>query len=197
MKKTRPRSPATLCAAVVLLALCSSAAHAQANKDDKPELNAGVIFGRDIMFVVKAPEGWVLDGESGARQGLAAVFYPKGSSWKDGAAVMYVNTACRCGVKSLEEFVEGDVKRFREGSPSLKVADGPALKPGGGQRVLVKRFSGDGNGNVESVAYVEEGEEFLLFVLTARTQKDFDASASAFDQLVSSYRFVGKFVSKD
>jgi hypothetical protein len=203
MKKRHTRAPSApralpiLCAAFALALLCAPAARAQSKEGGGPDPNAGVIFGKTIMFVVKAPEGWVLDGKSGASQGLAAVSYPEGSSWKDGAAVMYVNTACRCGAKSLEEFVEGDVKRFREGAPGLKVSDGPALKLEGGQKVLVKRFSGDENGNVESVAYVDEGDEFLLFVLTARTRKDFDASAEAFDRMVSSYRFVGRFVGKD
>lgn len=196
MKTTRPRALLTLGAALMLLTLCSSAASAQAKKDDRKEPDGTMLFGKDIIFVVKAPEGWVLDDEGGAKQGVTAIFNPKGSSsWKESAVFMYVNAVCRCGAKSLGEFIEGDVKKFREHSPELKVSDGPAMKLEGGQEVPVKLFNI--GSRVESVVYVEAGETVLIFVLTSRTQKDYDASMSAFSQFISSYRFVGQFQDKD
>jgi hypothetical protein len=195
MKTTLTRAFLTLSAALMLLTLCASAASAQAKKDDKKESDGTILFGRDIMFVVKAPEGWVIDSESGAKQGVTAMFYPEGSSWKESVVFMYVNAACRCGAKSLEEFIEGDVKKFREHSPELKVSDGPAMKLEGGQEIPLKHFSTDSR--VESVVYVGEGETILIFVLTSRTQKDYDASMSLLNKLVSSYRLVGTFPNKD
>ena len=196
MKTTHARAFLTLGAALVFLTLCASAASAQAKKDDRKEPDGIILFGKDIMFAVKAPEGWLLDEGGGARPRVTAIFNPKGSSsWEESVVFMYVNAVCRCGAKSLEEFIEGDVKKFREHSPDLKVSDGPAMKLEGGQEVPVKHFStGD---RVESVVYVEEGETVLIFVLTSRTQKDFDASMGAFNQFISSYRFVGRFASKD
>src|SRR3712207_2954715 len=137
MKTIRPRALLTLGAALVLLALCAPAARAQENKDARKGSDGNILFVRDMMFAVKAPEGWVLEG---GRQGVTAVLYPKGSSWKESVVVMYVNAACVCGAKSLEEFVEGDVKKYREHSPDLKVSDGPALKLDGGPEIPVKHF---------------------------------------------------------
>lgn len=194
MKTTLTRALLTLSAALMLVTLCAPAALAQAKKDDKKEPDGTMLFGKDIVFVVKAPEGWVIDDEGSAKQGVTAILSPKGSSWKESVAFMYVNAVCRCGAKSLEEFIDGDVKKFREHSPELKVSDGPAMKLEGGQEVPVKHFS---TNRVESVVYVEAGETVLIFVLTSRAQKDHDASMSLFNQFVSSYKLVGTFPNKD
>src|SRR6185295_8947918 len=53
--------------------------------------DSGIIYGKNYSFALMAPKGWVLDTTSGRQQGLQAVFYPNGSSWKNGAAVMYAN----------------------------------------------------------------------------------------------------------
>ena len=174
--------------AVCLLALCALAAHAQDAKPDAEDKNTGLVFGKDYAFAVTAPDGWVLDTESGIQQGLHAVFYPTGSSWKESQAVMYVNAAAK--PDTLDKFVEGDVANFRKGSPRLKVSDEEPLTVEGKQRVVAKRFVEDQLGNFEAVAYVEESKVVVTLVLSARTQGEFDAALPAFRRLVSSYRFV-------
>ncbi len=174
--------------AVCLVLLCCLAARAQDARPDARDGHPGIVYGKDHVFVVKAPEGWVLDNESGVGQGLRAVFYPVGSSWKEGRAVMYVNTAAKPG--TLENFVEGDVAEFRKNAPGLKVTDDAAPPVEGRQRVVVKRFKDDRYGNHEAVAYVEESKVVVMFVLTARTKGDFESALPAFRKLVSSYRFI-------
>ena len=174
--------------AACLIILCSLAAHAQEARAGAGDKDTGVVFGKDYAFAVTAPGGWVLDTESGIQQGLHAVFYPAGSSWKEGQAVMYVNAAAK--PDTLEKFVEADVASFRKGSPRLKVSDEGPLAVDGRQRVVAKRFVEDQLGNYEAVAYVEEGKVVVTLVLSARTQGEFDAALPAFRKLVSSYRFV-------
>ena len=48
----------------------------------------GIVYGPKAAFNISAPEGWVLDNESGVDQGLPCVLYPKGSTWADANAVM-------------------------------------------------------------------------------------------------------------
>jgi hypothetical protein len=50
---------------------------------------AGIVYGPSCAFLIKAPPHWVLDNESGQRQGLSCVFYPEGSSWAEADTVMY------------------------------------------------------------------------------------------------------------
>jgi hypothetical protein len=184
--------PRRTLSALFILLLCCLAAHAQegGKKDAAREPKTGMVYGKDLAFFITAPGGWVLDNESGVRQGLHAVFYPEGSSWQESKAVMYANAAPKGGADTLEKFIEGDVEKFRENSPALSVTDDAPLPVDGKERVLVRRFSGGNPPNFEAVAYVEEEKSVVMIVLSARTRKDFDDALPAFRRLVSSYRFL-------
>jgi hypothetical protein len=177
--------------AACLVLLCCLGARAQdAEPRPRDAANAGIVYGKDHAFVIKAPDGWVLDNQSGVRQGLQAVFYPEGGSWKGSKAVMYVNGAGKSADDTLEKFIERDVAGYREHSPGLRVSDGEAPPLAGKERVIVKGFSGDRGGAFEAVAYVEESKVVVTLVLHARTPQDFADAMPAFRQLVSSYRFL-------
>ncbi len=72
---------------------------------------AGILVGSDYAFSIAAPPGWVLDGAAGKKQGLCAVVYEDGRSWKDAAIVMYANTASKKveGQETLQELMDFDV----------------------------------------------------------------------------------------
>ena len=53
----------------------------------------GIVYGPKAAFNIAAPEGWVLDNQAGAEQGLPCVLYPKGSSWADAKTIMYAEIA--------------------------------------------------------------------------------------------------------
>ena len=53
----------------------------------------GIVYGPKAAFNIGAPEGWVLDNESGKEHGLPCVLYPKGDSWADARTVMYAKIA--------------------------------------------------------------------------------------------------------
>jgi len=52
----------------------------------------GIVYGSDYAFGLTAPKGWMLDNESGVSQGMHAVFYPKGGSWKGSTIVAYASS---------------------------------------------------------------------------------------------------------
>ena len=183
------------CIVIALMLLCISV-HAQ-EKSEKSG-NSGIIYGANHAFTLTAPKGWVLDNTSGKGQGLQAVFYPEGSSWKNGAAVMYANVYQKKNVKeeSLEKVIAGDIDEYKKRSPELKITDAEPLLTAKDVRVkdkkaIIKYFTGDENGNHEAVAYVDEGKVVVMLVLTARSKKDFESSLSAFKELVGSYFFLG------
>src|SRR5260370_10752719 len=90
---------------------------------------SGIIYGKGYSFALTTPKGWVLDTTSGRQQGLQAVFYPKGSSWKTGAAVMYANVYQKTDPtkESLQTIIANDLADFRKKSPNLKVVDADAI----------------------------------------------------------------------
>lgn len=154
--------------------------------------SSGMIYGEGHAFLLTAPVGWVLDSESGVKQGLHAVFYPAGSSWADAPAVMYANTAWRDTMKNepLESFIVGDVSEARSKSSRLQVARVPAITTEDGKLAEVRVFTGDTWGNREKVAYIQERRVFVLLTLTAKSRASFARSAPAFDSLVRSYQFL-------
>lgn len=181
--------------AIILMLLCS---FAEAQERSGGGGGSGIIYGKNYAFTLTAPKGWVLDDTSGRSQGLQAVFYPEGSSWDKGAAVMYANVYLKRDSKeeSLEKVIAGDVADYKKRSAKLKVTDAEPLPTRRDERVkdkkaAVKYFTGDENGNDEAVAYIAEGQVVVMLALTARTKKDFESSLPAFKELVGSYFFLG------
>ena len=179
-------------ALVFLLVLCSGG-KAQQDTEKSGNNNSGIIYGQDHVFVLTAPKGWVLDNKSGVSQGLQAVFYPEGSSWKSGTVVMYANTYHKRNVteETLEKVVAGDVTEFKKKSEKLRVVEAAPLPTRKDKKAVVRYFDGDTFGNSEAIAYLDEGKVVVMLVLSARTKKEFEAGLPAFNELVSSYLFLG------
>jgi len=163
------------------------------------EMGTGIVYGDDHAFAVRAPRGWVLDNRSGVPDGLQAVFYPTGSTWRDSRAVMYVNTTGKHAkgegkssgsTGALQAFVAADVRRFRQESPGVFVSDSPSLTTKDGKTALIRTFTGDKWKNREAVAYIDEPTIVAMIVLSSRDEGTFEKCFPAFEQLVASYEFI-------
>jgi len=150
----------------------------------------GLVYGERHAFFIDAPSGWTLDTKSGVSEGLHAVFYPTGTSWKNAPAVMYVNTAARRPGKTLAAFVQDEIAGFHETNPKLVVKDGEPIAIPGREPAMVRYLSGDQWDNREAIAYLNEKRVFVLFVLTCRTEESYSSSLAAFRTLVGSYDFL-------
>jgi hypothetical protein len=184
---------------ILFLLTFFTAATAQTEKPAaKPEskteaANSGILLFRGSSFMLAAPKNWVMDSQSGAGAGLPAVFYPQGSSWSQGKAVMYANVWVKTNPaqETLEKVIEVDVKAFKDRSDKLKVTDGEALATSkSDKKATVKYFTGDPFGNHEAIAYIDEGKTVSMIVLSSRTREDFEKSLAAFKELVGSYFFL-------
>ena len=173
------------------LILLTVSIYAQTKTDDPKSIGTGIIYGQNHAYMLTAPKDWVMDNQSGVSQGIHAVFYPKGSSWNKGIVVMYTNVMAKANEKqSLQDLIDQDIRGFKQNSPNLKIEDGETLTLEKGKSAVVKKFSNDANGNYESVAYISESKVAVIIVLTSRSKKDYEASLSAFRELVASYLFV-------
>src|SRR5438094_8502140 len=85
----------------------------------------GIVYGAKAAFNISAPEGWVLDNEAGAEQGLPCVLYPKGSSWSDAKTVMYAKIAST-QYEDVDKFVAIAIKEMkdRRGLQKTKIESG-------------------------------------------------------------------------
>jgi hypothetical protein len=176
-----------------LLAFASVCAAAQDRRQDGGgDGDSGILYGSDYSFVVKAPKGWVLDDASAKSQGLDAVFYPAGSSWKESAAVMYVGIGRKVSEKdSIDGVIARDITDFKKAAPGLKVIDAQAMPLARGkERVVVKYFIDAEGGTHEAVAYVDESKVVVMLVLSSKTKERFESSLPALKELAASYFFL-------
>src|SRR6266550_6942485 len=85
----------------------------------------GIVYGPKAGFNISAPEGWVVDNESGKGQDLTCVLYPKGSSRSDAKTVMYAKLAGPQW-EDVNAFVAMAIKEMKakHGTPKEKIASG-------------------------------------------------------------------------
>ncbi len=159
--------------------------------DIVPE-GGGIIFGEDHVFSLEAPKGWVLDNESGLSMGLHAVFYPKGSTWKDSKIVAYARSRpLDDEVKNVEDQVASVIKHFHStGHPDYEGKKAKTIETEGDQKGTIYHFSGDQWGNYEAVCYFTEKKTINYVVLNCRDKKSFEGALEAFEALGKSYLFI-------
>jgi hypothetical protein len=187
------------CSSLVAMLLFVYAAPALQEKSKSVEdtANSGLIYGTDHSFTLTAPTGWVLDNSSGVSQGLHAVFYRRGSSWKDAVAVMYARAVHKNSEKkTLEDVVQADVADFKKSSKDSTATDGSPLPTRDKKTALVRFFYDGANKNYEAVAFIDEPKVVVLLALTSRTKDDYENSLAAFKELVGSYYFISDKVNQ-
>lgn len=155
--------------------------------DDK---NVGILYGENFVYSVTAPQGWVLDNQSGSELGVDAVFYPKNSSWSDTKVFFYPNVTTKKKGDSLTSFIQYDVANYRNKRKTKSIADGTPITVRSGKTVPVKYFLGDMNGNYEACAYVDEKNVVVFLVISSKEEKLFRQSLPAFTQWVASYEYL-------
>ena len=157
------------------------------------EAGLGILYGKDHAFSLTAPEGWILDNESAADQGLHAVFYPKGNTWSDSPVVAYARSRPRNeSISSIEDAVKDTVAVFhKNGSPDYRAEKVRSLTTASGKEAEIYLYRGDRWGNKEAAAYFLEDKTINFVVLNCRADEDFEEAFGSFERLVSSYIFMG------
>jgi hypothetical protein len=159
---------------------------------DTSDSHTGMLYGKNHVFAVSSPKGWVLDNQSGVSQGVHAVFYPIGGSWKNSPTVMYAHGNAKDSIpETIETFISNDSVSFVERDPSIKILDAPILKTKRGNPAIVKWFF---YSQFEAVAYIDESKSVAMIVMTARTEEEFKNNYPAFEELVGSYWFISDVV---
>jgi hypothetical protein len=171
--------------------ILSIAVPALAAADVIPE-GAGIIYGKDHVFSLKAPKNWALDNTSAVKSGLHAVFFPVGSSWAKSKVVAYAQTRpIDTKVKSVQDAVDSLVADFHaKGHPNHKAEKDKEIKTDGGKVGIVYKFSGDKFGNLETVCYFQEKKTINFIVLSSRDKASFDDASEPFAALCKSYTYI-------
>lgn len=139
--------------------------------------------------VVTAPPGWQRS-EGASTHYQANAFAPNGTVFTQAPAVMYAKAvAAPPGARTLADFMSDDLGDFRRQYPDLRVQQGLSTRDGDGHGLATVRLSPAPGGKAqwETIAYGQEGGDYLVFALSARDQAAHDAALPAFARMVAGY----------
>jgi hypothetical protein len=152
------------------------------------------LYGEQICFHwwprVEPPEGWKHERGQSLHYNFNALA-PIESDFANAEAVMYANAIYRPRVpaeKTLSAFIDSDIQKFRSDNPGLSVTELPALKTADGKIAKLFLLKPTGQGQWERVAYFEEGDYYMVFVASSRTESGLLRVAGTHETLVSRYR---------
>ncbi len=135
-------------------------------------------------------KGWHQDQDFSYRYGVDALA-PNGFTFSNAVAVMYANAAYKPrdpGTKSLQMFIADDQNGFRSSDPGIEITEVRSLANGDGVKMPSFIFVPKAKGNWEQVTYGEEGDYYLTFVLSSRSQIGFRKARDAYRELISGYK---------
>jgi hypothetical protein len=143
----------------------------------------GVVYGPKAAFKIDAPEGWVLDNESGVNQGMPCVLYPRGESWADAKTVIYAKIAST-EFEDVNEFVAWAIKgmKAKRGTPKEKIASG---KTADGRDYFINEYPATKTySQWERVGYVQLPHAVVYIVLSSRNKTSYSKHAPALEKVL-------------
>ena len=149
----------------------------------------GIVYGPKAAFTISAPEGWVLDNESGANQGLPCVLYPKGSTWADANTIMYAKIA-GTDYEDVGKFVAMAIEQMEQvhGKPKEKVDAG---KTGDGRPYFINEYPATKSySQWERVAYIQLPKAVAYIVFSARDEASYRKNFPALNEVLKSFAYM-------
>jgi hypothetical protein len=149
----------------------------------------GIVYGPKAAFNIAAPEGWVLDNESGAQQGLPCVLYPKGSAWADAKTIIYAKIAST-QFEDVNAFVAMAIKEMAKthGKPKEKIASGETHD---GHDYFINEYPATKNySQWERVAYVQLPHAVAYIVLSSRSEASYRKDAPALERVLKTFNYL-------
>ncbi|MHA6206270.1 hypothetical protein ACXU4B_17720 [Dyella soli] len=140
----------------------------------------------------KLPEltGWHHDHD-GSYQINANVLVPDGKTFADAAAVIYVEAIYKPRVPeltSVDALIASDKTQFLEGKPGTLINDSPGLITGDGKTLKSFTFFPSKQGDWERVSFGEEGDFYLIFTVSSRSEQAYRDAEPVYEKLVGQYR---------
>jgi hypothetical protein len=172
-----------------LLVACIALSLAGVRSFGQENYRGGIVYGPKAAFNISAPQGWVLDNEAGAEQGLPCVLYPKGSSWSDAKTIMYAKIAST-QYEDVDQFVARAIKEMkdRHGLPKEKIESG---KTRDGRSYFINEYPATKNySQWERVAYIQLPHAVAYIVLSSRDEPSYRKDAPALTEVLKTFGYL-------
>jgi len=168
-------------------AVCLALLFLTAGVPAQVQYRGGIVYGPKAAFNIAAPDGWVLDNESGPQQGFSCVLYPKGESWANGRTVMYAEIA---EFEDVNAFVAKAIKEMakKHGKPKEKIASG---KTHDGHPYFINEYPATKNySQWERVGYVQLPHAVGYIVLSSRDQASYRKDSGALEKVLKTLVYI-------
>lgn len=135
-------------------------------------------------------QGWHHDQGASLMYGINAEA-PDGYTFSNAVAVIYAKAMYKPRLpqtKSLKVLIDNDKAKFLSRDPKMQIAEVKSLRTADGRVLQSYTFSPAKEGNWEEVSYGEEGDFYLLFVISSRTKKGLEKGLDAYKEFISQYK---------
>jgi len=172
---------------LVSFLLLSTAAFAEIEKSAVPCEQKICFFWWPKLPAVK---GWHQDRQHSYSYSINAQA-PDGYTFANAEAVIYARALYKPRIPettSLDDLIGKDKKTFLSRDPDIVYAEVEPLKTGDGQSLKSVTIFPKKDGNWERVSYGEEGDFYLIFTVSSRTQEGFTKAIEDYITFIKQYR---------
>lgn len=135
-------------------------------------------------------QGWHHDQEASLMYGINAEA-PDGYTFSNAVAVIYAKAMYKPRVpktKSLKMLIENDKAEFLSRDPTIQITEVKSLRTADGRVLQSYTFFPKKGGNWEEVSYGEEGDFYLLFVISSQTKSGLEKALKAYKGFINQYK---------
>ena len=136
------------------------------------------------------PKGWHQDRDVSYRMN-ANVLVPDGSTFANAKTVIYAEAIYKPReptVTSVEVLIANDKEQFLQHRPGILISESGRLNTGDGQLLRSFTFFPGKQGDWEKVSYGEEGDFYLIFTVSSRTEQAYRQDEPVYGKLVAGYK---------
>jgi len=136
-----------------------------------------------------AVAGWHQDRESSFANGINIVV-PEGATFADAESVIYGRAIYKPRdpeVTSVQVLIDQDTAGAARHSPDVQIGEAQPVSIADGTQLRSRTFFPQREGNWERVTYGEDGDYYLMFVVSSRTKEGFAAAEQAYLNMVRAY----------
>lgn len=115
---------------------------------------------------------------------------PDGFDFGNAETVIYAKAIYKPRVpklKTLESFIEADQSHFKS-TDNVLINEATAMVTADEAKLISFTYTPNKTGNWEQVAFGEEGEFYLTFVISSRSKSGFENSWASYVKFVSNYK---------
>ena len=172
---------------LLLLAATMHLAHAEIEKIAIPGEDGSSLYWWPKLNQI---ESWHHD-RGASLQTSSNVLVPDGFSFANSEIVMYARALFKeriPEIHSIEELIESNKASFLGKIPDLEIEEVAPMVTGDGVELRSLTFAPTSQGNWERVSFGEEGDFYLVFVVSSRSEDGYEKSAEPYKRMIGEYK---------